>query len=61
MSLAEQQLIKPLLPLSATMSGMSAVDREIFSLLSETTAKQRLVAEQVRLLVGSILLCWLVD
>lgn len=27
---------------------MSAVDREIFSLLSQPTAKQRLVAEQVR-------------
>ncbi|PVF93728.1 MT-A70-domain-containing protein [Serendipita vermifera] len=34
------------LPLAATMSGLSAVDREIFSLLSEGTAKQKLVAEQ---------------
>lgn len=34
------------LPLVATMSGMSAVDREIFSLLSQGTAKQKLVAEQ---------------
>jgi hypothetical protein len=29
------------------MTGMSAVDREIFSLLSEGTAKQKLLAEQV--------------
>jgi hypothetical protein len=35
------------LPLVATMTGMSAVDREIFSLLSEGTAKQKLLAEQV--------------
>ncbi|KAG8829528.1 hypothetical protein FRC17_006450 [Serendipita sp. 399] len=34
------------LPAVAAMSGMSAVDREIFSLLSEPTAKQKLVAEQ---------------
>jgi hypothetical protein len=36
------------LPLVATMTGMSPVDRDIFSLLSEGTAKQRLLAEQVK-------------
>lgn len=35
------------LPLAATMVGMSKVDRSIFSLLSEGTAKGSLLAEQV--------------
>jgi hypothetical protein len=38
---------EPRLPLAATMVGMSKADRTAFSLLSETTAKARLLAEQV--------------
>lgn len=39
------------LSLAATIEGMSTVDREIFNLLSASTAKQRLIAEQVSLLL----------
>ena len=38
---------EPRLPLAATMVGMSKADRTAFSLLSESTAKSRLLAEQV--------------
>ncbi|KAG9041314.1 hypothetical protein FS842_002602 [Serendipita sp. 407] len=49
----DSEATRPQIPLAATMNGMSAIDREIFSLLSEPTAKQKLVAEQHASITGT--------
>lgn len=48
----EQQNIR--LPLAATMQGISNDDRTVLSLLSEGTAKQKLLAEQVFSLLATL-------